>query len=287
MKKWIALLLLFVLLLPLCSATAESVIINKITDPDNDFEFPEDAKLLEVYWPKIYDCAAVYLQYGEYNMLLDCGGELWKETEKLLNKLGVTELTYALNSHPHSDHIGGFQHVLKKIPAGEFLLCFDEDDKRSNDLAFKVYDQLHAIDIPFRRLKHDDTIEFGDVKMTILQRTDPFLTGNNASAMLRVELGERSFLFAADVQADAQLLFVDANAPLKADILQHPHHGYNIMQYPFLNAVDPELVIVTSMSAFANGVKQLKSTDTDYHYTNLGIMRMTTDGNVWVVERIK
>lgn len=287
MKKWIALLLMFALLLPLIPATAETVIINKITDPENDFEFPEDAKLLEIYWPKIYDCAAVYLEYGEYNMLFDCGGELWQETQKLLDRLGVTELTYAFNSHPHSDHIGGYQHVLKKIPAKEFLLCFDEDSEYSNDLAFKVYDQLHAINIPFRRLYDGDTIEFGDVQISIMQRTDDDLTGNNRSAVMKVELGERSFLFASDIQAAAQLLYVANQAPLKADILQHPHHGYNIMQYKFLEAVDPELVIVTSMSAFAGGVKQLKSNDIAYHYTNLGIMHMTTDGNVWVIDRIK
>lgn len=287
MKKLLALLMLLMLLTPLCTPAEESVIINKITDPDNDFAFPEDATLLEIYFPKIYDSAAALIRYGEYTMLFDCAGECWEQVPELLAYAGVTELTYACNSHPHTDHTYGFQHVLKDYPAGEFIHFFEDDFNDSNPAAIKVFNQLREMGLPFRQLGHGDTIPFGDVKISFMQMYDPENTGNNLSALMMVELGERRFLFASDLQIDGQRWHVSNGSDLQADILQHPHHGYNRMQPVFLDAVDPELVIVTSLPNAANGAAYLKEMGVPYLHTHQGIVKLTTDGSVWVVERIK
>ena len=287
MKKLLALLMLLMLLLPLGSLAEESVIINKITDPRNDFAFPEDAKLLEIYFPKIYDSAAALIRYGEYTMLFDCAGECWERVPELLDCVGVTELTYACNSHPHTDHTYGFQFVLKDYPAGEFLRFFEDDFLDSNPAAIKVFNQLREMGLPFRQLGPGDTIPFGDVSITVLQAVHSEYSGNNLSACLMVELGERRFLFASDIQRDGQLWLLDHGADLKADILQYPHHGYNRMQYNFLMAVDPELAIITSLPNAANGAAYLEEMNVPYLFTYQSIVKMTTDGNVWVVERVK
>lgn len=288
MKKWLALVTALVLFLPCCSAIAEEpIIINKITDPDNDFAFAEDAKLLEIYFPKIYDCDATFIRYGEYSMLLDCGGILWEQVYSMLKGLGVEELTYAFLSHPHSDHMYGFQFVLADIRPKEFLYSFPEVTVHNDIAAAKVYEQLHALDLPFRMIYNGDTLDFGDVKMSVFQRTEPELSGNNLSSMLKVEFGERSILFTADIQMDAQRLYVADNTPIQADIMKYPHHGYNQMQPRFLAAVDPELVILTSLPASAGGVGILQDEKIPFHYTNLGIMRLATDGTVWMLERLK
>lgn len=287
MKKLLALLMVLLLAAPLCAAAEEAIIINKIKDPDNAFTFPEDAKLLEIYFPKIYDSASALIRYGEYTMLFDCAGECWERVPELLEYAGVTELTYACNSHPHTDHTYGFQFVLQDFPAGEVLRFFGDDPLYSNIAAMRVFDKLREMNLPIRQLSHGDTIPFGDVKISVMQADDPDFSGNNLSALLMVELGQRRFLFASDIQRDGQLWLLDEQADLKADILQHPHHGYNRMQYKFLKAVDPELVIVTSMPSYANGVDYLKDMNVDYLHTHQGIVKMVTDGSVWVVERIK
>ena len=287
MKKLFALLMLLMLLTPLCAPAEERVIIDKITDPDNDFTFPADATLLEIYFPKIYDSAAALIRYGEYTMLFDCAGECWEQVPELLAYAGVTELTYACNSHPHTDHTYGFQHVLKDYPAGEVLRFFNDDPNYSNIAAIRVFDQLREMGYDIRQLRPGDHIPFGDVNITIMQADNLDYSGNNLSAMLMVELGERRFLFASDVQRDGQLWHLDHGADLKADILQYPHHGYNRMQYNFLMAVRPELAIITSLPGSAEGATYLRDMNVPYLYTYQGIVKMTTDGSVWVVERIK
>lgn len=289
MKKAFALLLALIMLLPLCTALGEDeIIVNKIKEPELEFAFPEDAKLLEVYFPKINGCDAAFVRYGEYSMLIDCAGNQWKEVEKMLNKLEVTSVTYALNSHPDADHIGGFNHLLKTIPAGEFLTGFPEDYPDGDSVRFKVYDELHAQEIPFRRVADGETIDFGDVKITVHQRLDESLVRtNNKSVMLMIEYGQRRILFTGDVQRDAQLIYAADQADLKTDILKFPHHGYNNMQKVFLDLVDPEMVVVTSGRSTANGAQQLKDNNILHYFAENGIMRLATDGAVWTVERIK
>ena len=115
MKRILTLFLL--LLFSACAAGAEeSIIMDKTRGENADFAFDEDAQLLEIFFPDIYGCDAALVRCGEYSMLIDCAGSQWPEVKSLLDQLNMTELTYALNSHPDRDHIGGFAQVLKDIP---------------------------------------------------------------------------------------------------------------------------------------------------------------------------
>lgn len=287
MKRWISLLFALLLVLPVLGQ-AKSVIKNKISGADADFSFPVGTELLEVYFPKLDGTDAAYIRYGEYSMLLDCGGDQWRETKKLLDQLGVTHLTYAVNSHPDADHIGGFNYVLAEIPADEFLTGFPEDYPEGDEVRYKIYDALHEMDIPIRRVGNGDTIDFGDVQVSVYQRFDEELPRvNNRSIMLMFQLGERRIFFPGDIQRDTQLLLVadQANLDLKCDVLKSPHHGLNPMQYGFLKMVQPELVIITSGSSDAGMVSQLKENNIKYYFCQYGVNHLATDGEVWLVER--
>ncbi|MBQ7887419.1 MAG: MBL fold metallo-hydrolase [Clostridia bacterium] len=289
MKRILSVCLLL-LLLACAGAAAEEIILNKTRGDHADFAFSQDAQLLEVYFPQIFGCDAALVRYGDYSLLIDCAGNQWKQTKALLDKLGVTALTYALNSHPDADHIGGFNHVLKDIPAGEFLLGFPEDHDSGDEVRFKVYEDLHAMGIPLRRVQHGDTIEFGDVQITVYQRTDEHLPRvNNKSVMLMIQYGERRIFFTGDIQSHAQKILGE-NAEglnLDCDILKFPHHGYDRMQESFLAQAAPELVICTCGDSKTEGIKQLKEHKIPYLMTANQLLRLATDGKVWTVERVK
>jgi len=288
MKKFVALCLLL-LLIPCFGAYAEEVVLNKLHGDHADFAFAEDAKLLEVYFPPIFGCDAALIRCGEMSMLIDCAGNQWKSTKAMLDKLGVTELTYALNTHPDADHIGGFNHVLKEIPAGEFLMGFSEDHDSGDEVRFRVYEDLHAQGIPMRRVGNGDTIEFGDASITVYQRLEDHLPRvNSKSLTLMIRYGERSIYFTGDVLAPGQELLAEHNgADLDADILKYPHHGLEPMRDAFLSAVSPDLVIATSGKNDVNGVQDLKKRGISCLITANRTLALKTDGHVWTVEKMK
>ena len=288
MKKGLALLLCCCLLLPL-AAQAEPVIIDKASGLFPQFQFDQDAALLEVYFPKIFGVDAAFVRYGDYSMLIDCGGNQWKETKALLDRLGVTEITYAVNSHPDADHIGGFNHVAKEIKLDHFVLGFPENYPEGDQVRFKVYEDLHSLGVDFMPVQNGDTIAFGDVKITVYQRTDEFLPRvNNKSVMLMIEYGQRRIFFTGDIQLHTQRLLIDdtENLDLKADIVKFPHHGYKKMQDGFLKMVSPELVIITGGRQDSEGYKQLRDQGIKYYFCENGALRLATDGNSWTVERM-
>ena len=287
MKRIFALCLV---LLMLCAhGCAEETVLNKIRGDHADFAFSEDAKLLEIYFPPIFGCDAALIRCGEMSMLIDCAGNQWKNTKALLNDLGVTELTYALNTHPDADHIGGFNHVLKEIPAGEFLMGFSEDHDSGDEVRFKVYEALHEQGIPMRRVGNGDTIEFGDVSITVYQRLEEHLPRvNSKSLTLMIRYGERSIYFTGDVLAPGQELLAEHNgADINADVLKYPHHGLEPMRESFLSAVSPELVIATSGKKDVKGVQDLKKRGIPCELTANRTLKLTTDGKVWTLEKVK
>lgn len=288
MKKLLSLVAALLLLSSLPARAEEDIIINRVADPTIEFAFPEDALLLEVFFPPISGCDAALVRCGEDTILIDCAGSQWREVEAMLGKLGITELTYALNSHPDADHIGGFNHVLKNVPAGEFLLGFPEDYDEGDSLRFKVYSDLHALGIPFRQVANGELLDFGDAQVTVYQATEAHLNRvNNKSVVLKMALGERSILFTGDIQLDGQLCYVNDQTPLQADVMKFPHHGYKNMHPDFLSLVDPQLVVLTSGRSTAEGAKQLKEANLLYYFTEKGILHLATDGKVWLVERIR
>lgn len=288
MKKICFAAMLIAMFLACASSLAEEIIIDNTGAERIEFSFDEGAKLLEIYFPKVFGCDAAFVRYGEYTMLIDCAGIQYREVQKMLDELGVTELTYALNSHPDEDHIGGFNYVLKNIPAKEFLLGFPEDYDSGDIERFQVYEDLHEMGIPFRRVHHGETIEFGDVEISVLQQTDEHLPRvNNKSVMLMIRYGDRNIYFTGDIQRDTQRLLADdaESLDLKADILKFPHHGYANMQEQFLDMVDPDFVICTGGKLDTTGIEQLRRRKIPFLLTARGVTRLATDGNIWLIER--
>ena len=288
MKRILTLFLL--LLFAACAAGAEeSIIIDKTRGENADFAFDEDAQLLEIFFPDIYGCDAAIVRCGEYSMLIDCAGSQWPEVKSLLDQLNMTELTYALNSHPDRDHIGGFAQVLKDIPAGEFLLGFPEYDPSGSAVSFRVYDALHELSIPLRQVQNGDTIAFGDVSVTVYQCTGESLSStNDKSVMLMIQYGERRFFFAGDIQipAETQLIENAAALDLKTDILKYPHHSYMPLQEAFLEMLSPSYAICTCGN-YTKGLKQMDEVGIPYLITATRQIRLATDGRVWTIETLR
>jgi len=97
---------------------------------------------------------------------------------------------------------------------------------------------------------------------------------NNASLVLRLQMGSRSFLLPGDIRSDVEEELVLSDLPLRADVLKLAHHGSALSNSPaFIYAVDPRLSILSA----AGTQKGLPGSATIARLEKLGIPLLRTD----------
>lgn len=283
MKRFLALLMV-VLLLPLTALT-EGVVIDLIHNPDAEYAFVEGAPLLEVVFPQIGSSDAIILRMGEDVMMVDAGyDDQRKEVAAALRAMGVTHIDTAFNTHPHYDHISGFEYVLETASIEQMLICYPENFNGDMKRAMRVMAQNN---IPVRHMVDGELLTLGGAELTVIHREKPGFAFNDRSAVLMVQLGQRRLLLTADIENRAQAELV-ANPPacgLKADILKYPHHGHEAPNDKLWEMISPEFVVITAHEIRSpKALAYLERFGTPSASTWHGMLRLRTDGVIWVVD---
>ena len=217
---------------------------------------------------------------GEAVMLDSGGGAFAPQMLSLMDSLGIRRLKAAINTHPHSDHIDGFDDVLSVVPANVFYTPFNAGETRQHD---NMMAALKELGIPVLKIDDGDTLTIGRARLDCYRVPDG-RTLNERSLVTRLTWGERSMLFTADIENNSVKALAELHgAALKSDVLKLPHHGQVRMATEFLEAVSPCLAIVTNGRGerSAASVNQMKDRDIPCLYTVLGMVELRTDGAAW------
>ncbi len=290
MKRCLMLLLSFLLLLSM-PALGEETMINLIENPDAEYAFAEGAPILEVVFPRVYSSDCIVLRMGDQVMMVDASTKNTKMRTRIqtaLNAMGVDHIDVAFNSHPHDDHIDGFQFVHEYCPIGKLLLTFPED---FNGRIRETVKYMNEHQVPLEHVGDGDQLTLGaagEVTLTVIQRKPgTSWTENDRSALLLVRYGDRTMLLTGDIENRAQKSYGE-NPPeggIQADILKYPHHGQVKLRDDFLAAVSPELVFMNGAADVMNGGKSyLNKKHIPYLLGYKGLTRFRTDGEIWVVD---
>ena len=72
---------------------------------------------------------------------------------------------------------------------------------------------------------------------------------------------------------------------IRADILKYPHHGQVKLHDPFMDAISPSFVILNGANEVMTGGKNyLNRNKVPYLISYQGLIRLRTDGQIWVVD---
>jgi competence protein ComEC len=97
---------------------------------------------------------------------------------------------------------------------------------------------------------------------------------NDASLVLKVVLGDRSFLFAADIGEETEKALILSRAPLRSSVLKVPHHGSRYSSTTdFIRAVRPDLAVLS----VGPGIRGIPSPETIARYAALSVPLYRTD----------
>ena len=293
MKRLIALLMLLCLLPVAALAEETQVVYNRTKNLTEEDVFPEDTPILEIFFPRVYSSDCAIIRFGDEVMMIDASTlnkKMQTRIQTALQSIGVTEIDVAFNSHPHDDHIDGFVPVDAHTPISQMILTFPEDFDSHMKTAVKYCNEQG---IPIVHVGDGDVLtmgENGEVTRRVIQRNESTAwKANDRSAMLLIQYGERTILFAGDVENRAQKSYYTTvpEGGLKADILKYPHHGQVKLDDKFLELIDPELVFMNGASDVMDGAKSyLNKHKIPFTIGYTGLTRMRTDGSIWVVDYV-
>ncbi len=202
---------------------------------------------------------AFLIQTKTQNILIDTSD--MDERTKLVNELekaNVSTFDKIILTHPHADHIGGMDKLLKDFTVKE---VFDNGIISTSKLYLNYMKAINADkNIKHSTLKAGDILDFGDgVKFEVLyptaelvqavndgkQKTDP----NNESVVGRLVYKNFSVMFTGDAEKIVESnIWADNDAKkLESKILKSGHHGsYTASTENFLSVVKPEVVLISA-----------------------------------------
>jgi competence protein ComEC len=166
-----------------------------------------------------------------------------------LRRLGVRRVPVLLLSHLHADHVAGLPGVLRGRRVGVVQVGPVDEPAEQRE---RVEQWTAQAGVPLTRPGLGEVRSAGPVRWSVLAptrtyrgtRSDP----NNASLVLRVEVGGVRVLLPGDIEPEAQADLVRRGVDVRADVLKTPHHGSANQDLAFLDAVGAR-VTVTSVGA--------------------------------------
>ena len=202
--------------------------------------------LLEVYFLDVGqgDCIFIATPSGGY-MLIDSGTLQSKEyVLSFLREKGVEELEYLFLTHPHADHIGGADDIIKSFTVKKVYM---PNAVTTTQVYERLLDALEENkDVNVIRALAGQHIVYDGLSLEIISpKKDSYSNLNLYSIVLRMTYGEKSFLFTGDAEIPNEREMLDAEDILAAHVLKIGHHGsLSSTSAEFLAAVAPEIAVI-------------------------------------------
>lgn len=187
-------------------------------------------------------------------ILVDAGERLrWKDYGRdvvipVSRSLGINKITYAVMSHPHNDHIGGFIATLRTLPVDTVIDTWSQYNSWTYQEIHRISDSLQ---IPVVRRGRDDFIRLApDCYIQILAPVPTMKysshSQNNRSLVFRLVFGRTSVLFLGDAEIKEEQLLLRDPEYVDSDVLKVAHHGSITSSTPaLLDRISPSLAVIS------------------------------------------
>lgn len=246
---------------------------------------------IKVYFLDVGQADCVLIQNENENMLIDAGNnEDGKKIVSYLKNLGINDFKYVVGTHPHEDHIGGLDNIIKDFNIGKVLL----PDAYTTTATFEdVLIALEDKNLNFEVPKIGQTFSLGEARIEVIYTESNPEDLNDASIVLRVDFGKNSFLFSGDATSRIEKKILDKN--IDVDIYKVAHHGSSYSNSElFLSKVSPSIGIISAGQnnsynhPHTEVVKRLEKMNVKLYRTDkAGTILVTSDGKNFDITNFK
>lgn len=202
-------------------------------------EIPDDGNL-RVYCLDVGQGDSILVVNNNQTMLIDAStNEMGSRVVKYLQDLGITRIDYLVGTHPHEDHIGGLDNVIKNFDIGKIYM----PKKSANTKTFQ--DVLNAISD--KKLKVTapsigDKFSVGNASCEVMSIMNDAEDTNDCSIVIEMDFEGVKYLFTGDAGTAVE----NSRSWNQVDILKVGHHGSKTSSTKkFLNQIKPKVALIS------------------------------------------
>jgi beta-lactamase superfamily II metal-dependent hydrolase len=221
------------------------------------------------------DCELIQIE--DKNILIDAGTSDKKALD-YLKSIGIKKIDYAIATHPHEDHIGSMDDVIKAFD----IVNFYAPKATTNTKTFEnMVKALKAKDLKMSVPKIGEEITVGNAILTFLAPNgDRYEDLNNNSIVVKLKYGNNSFIFMGDAEDISEGEILKKQLDIKADILKIGHHGSrSSTTQEFLDKVNPKYAVISCEKGNDYGHPH-KETLTKLNDKNINVFRTDLNGTI-------
>lgn len=200
---------------------------------------------LEVHFIDVGQADAILVKQGSSAMLVDAGNNEDADlVVQYLKNQGISKLDYVIGTHPHEDHIGGLDAVIRTFQVGKIIMPKAVTTTKTYEEVLTAIQQKGLkITAPVPGTKY----ELGHSEFTVLApNSSSYESLNNYSVVVRLVYGGTSFLLAGDAEDVSEKEMQSKGFTLDSDVLKVGHHGSSTSTtQEFLKAVDPKYAVIS------------------------------------------
>ena len=254
-EQFISTLVIFVILIIIVMLERKGIInFEKLRNYVSGVEFSEESidntsaevagDIIKIYFFDVGQADSMLITSNGESMLIDAGNNIdGKTVVKNIQKLGITKLDYVIGTHPHSDHIGGLDDVIKAFDIGTvYMPKVQTNTKTFEEVLDAISDKKKKVTTPEIGTKFN----MGDISCEVMldgtgNEEEQKENLNLSSVVIRATYGEQSYLF----MADAEEINEASRQWPQTNVLKVGHHGSSSSSSQrFLEQVKPEVAII-------------------------------------------
>ena len=181
----------------------------------------DDTTSLQVYVLDVGQADSILIKNNDKYALIDAGcNSTGDKLVSYLQSFGIEKIDHVVATHPHEDHIGGMDNIIKNFDVENFYM----PDILTTTKTFEdVLDALDVKALEYTVPKINDKFYLNDAIFTVLHLDNNEDNLNDSSIVLKLDYGNNSFLFMADASSDVEEKILNKN--IKSDVLKVGHHG--------------------------------------------------------------
>lgn len=241
---------------------------------------PQDNNL-RVYCLDVGQGDSIVITNNNKTMLIDAStNEMGSRVVKYLNDLGIKKIDYLVGTHPHEDHIGGLDNVIKSFDIGTIYMPNVVATTKTFE---EVIDAISAKKLKVTSPKTGDKFTVGNAECEVMSIRNDKDDYNNCSIVIKMDFNNVSYLFTGDAEESVE----SSRKWPHIDVLKVGHHGSNTSSSKkFLEQIKPEVALISVGQGNTYGHP---TQATLKRLSNIGakIYRTDENGTILLIEKVE